>query len=94
MLSPRGFENETDGIASCDSKEEMEELISVYCKLKDVNGCKSRVWRVKRKDINDFNYVDPAKFLIEFYKACIAGEEEKSWELRDEIDFERDRKYR
>jgi hypothetical protein len=93
-LSPRGFSNELDYIASCDSREEMEELKSVYYEVKDVNGCISRVWAVKRSDIENLDRVVPAKKLIELYKAYIAGEQEKAWELHDEIDFERDRNYR
>ena len=94
MLSPRGFLNEIDYIASCDSKEELEELKGLYYEVKDVNGHNSRVWEVKRRDIEDLDRVVLAKQLIELYKAYIAGEQEKAWELHDEIDFERDRNYR
>jgi hypothetical protein len=84
-LSARGFANEIDYIASCDSKEDLEELRSLFYEVKDVDGCNSRVWEVKRSNIENLDRVVPAKKLIEFYKACMAGELDKIIDLQWDI---------
>ena len=64
-LSPRGFLNEIEFTAKCDSKEEMWELEELYLK---VYGNNAKAWIVESKEAYKEKYIAEASDILKQYK--------------------------